>query len=264
MNEDGDKYEVFEFPAILNENTEEEKSIWPEQWALEALQKTRASMHHIMWQWYAQYQQNPTASEAAIIKRDWIQWWKERDPPEIDFIVQAYDTALTTKERSDFTVCQTWGVFKDLKGVDNVILLNSVRDKYEFPELKVMALEQAKEWEPDSVIVEAKASGQPLIDEMRRSGIFVQDFSPGKGQDKIARLNAVADMFASGQVWFPETSWASTVVEEILAFPAGEHDDTVDACTLALMRVRKGGMMRLVTDQADNEPLYRSRRSAFY
>ena len=263
MNEDGDKYEIFEFPAILNENTEEEKSIWPEQWSLEALQKTRASMHHIMWQWYAQYQQNPTASEAAIIKRDWIQWWKETDPPEVDFIVQSYDTALTTKERSDFSVCQTWGVFKDKKGVDNVILLNSVRNKYEFPELKVMALEQAQEWEPDSVIVEAKASGQPLIDEMRRSGIFVQDFSPGKGQDKIARLNAVADMFASGQVWFPETSWASTVVEELLAFPAGEHDDTVDACTLALMRVRKGGMMRLVTDQAE-EPFYRSRRVAYY
>ena len=183
---------------------------------------------------------------------------------QIDFIVQAYDTALTTKERSDFTVCQTWGVFKDSKGVDNVILLNSVRDKYEFPELKVMALEQAKEWEPDSVIVEAKASGQPLIDEMRRSGIFVQDFSPGKGQDKIARMNAVADMFASGQIWFPETAWASTVVEEILAFPSGEHDDCVDACTLALMRVRKGGMMRLVTDKSDDEPFYRSRRPAYY
>lgn len=264
MNEDGDKYEIFEFPAILNEGTPEEKSIWPEQWSLEALQKTRASMHHIMWQWYAQYQQNPTASEAAIIKRDWIKWWKEEKPPEeIEFIVQSYDTALTTKERSDFSVCQTWGVWKDRNGVDNVILLNCVRDKYEFPELKVMALEQAEEWEPDSVIVEAKASGQPLIDEMRRSGIFVQDFSPGKGQDKIARLNAVADMFASGQVWFPETSWASTVVEEILAFPAGEHDDTVDACTLALMRVRKGGMIRLVTDQAE-EPFYQSRRVAYY
>ncbi len=265
MNEDGDKYEVFEFPAILNEGGDDEKSIWPEQWTLEALQKTRASMHHIMWQWYAQYQQNPTASEAAIIKRDWIKWWQHEDPPEgIEFIVQSYDTALTTKERSDFSVCQTWGVWKDSKGVDNVILLNCVRDKYEFPELKVMALEQAKEWEPDSVIVEAKASGQPLIDEMRRSGIFVQDFSPGKGQDKIARLNAVADMFASGQVWFPETPWASQVVEEILAFPAGEHDDTVDACTLALMRIRKGGMIRLVSDQADNEPYFRSRRPAFY
>lgn len=265
MNEGGDKYETFEFPAILNENTENEKSIWPEQWSLESLQQTRASMHHIMWQWYAQYQQNPTAAEAAIIKRDWIRWWEKDDPPRIDFIVQAFDTALTTKERSDYSVCHTWGVFENEDdGTQNVILLNKVKGKYEFPELKAMAHEQYKVWEPDSVIVEAKASGQPLIDEMRRSGIFVQDFSPGKGQDKIARLNAVADMFASGHVWFPETAWASATVEEILAFPAGEHDDEVDTMTLALMRIRKGGLLRLSSDHEDNEPYYAGRRQAYY
>jgi predicted phage terminase large subunit-like protein len=265
QNEGGDKYEAFEFPAILHEGTEDEKSIWPEQWSLEALQKTRASMHHIMWQWYAQYQQNPTASEAAIIKREWIKWWTKDTPPPCDFLVQAYDTALTTKDRSDFSVCHTWGVFvNEQDNSTNVILLNKVKGKYEFPELKAMAHEQYEEWEPDSVIVEAKASGQPLIDEMRRSGIFVQDFSPGKGQDKIARLNAVTDMFASGQVWFPETAWASQTVEEILAFPAGEHDDEVDTMTLALMRVRKGGLLRLTTDKEDNEVFQRARRAAYY
>lgn len=265
MNEGGDNYEAFEFPAILNEGTDKEKSIWPEQWTLESLQQTRASMHHIMWQWYAQYQQNPTAAEAAIIKRDWIKWWTREDPPTIDFIVQSFDTALTTKQRSDFSVCHTWGTFtNEDDGTQNVILLNKVKGKYEFPELKVMAHEQFEEWKPDSVIVEAKASGQPLIDEMRRSGIFVQDFSPGKGQDKIARLNAVADMFASGHVWFPETAWASQTVEEILAFPAGEHDDEVDTMTLALQRIRKGGLLRLSTDHEDNEVFQRSRRAAYY
>jgi predicted phage terminase large subunit-like protein len=265
MNEGGDNYEAFEFPAILNEGTPEEKSIWPEQWTLESLQQTRASMHHIMWQWYAQYQQNPTAAEAAIIKRDWIKWWTGETPPQIDFTVQAFDTALTTKQRSDFSVCHTWGVWHNEEdGTQNVILLNKVKGKYEFPELKAMAHEQYADWEPDSVIVEAKASGQPLIDEMRRSGIFVQDFSPGKGQDKIARLNAVADMFASGHVWFPETSWAAQTVEEILAFPAGEHDDEVDTMTLALMRVRKGGLLRLTTDREDNQDFQRPNRAAYY
>ena len=265
MNEGGDDYEAFEFPAILNEGTDREKSIWPEQWTLEALQQTRASMHHIMWQWYAQYQQNPTASEAAIIKREWIRWWVKDSPPPIDFLVQSFDTALTTKQRSDFSVCHTWGVFtNDDDNSTNVILLNKVKGKYEFPELKVMAHEQYNEWQPDSVIVEAKASGQPLIDEMRRSGIFVQDFSPGKGQDKIARLNAVSDLFASGHVWFPETAWAAATVEEILAFPAGEHDDEVDTMTLALARVRNGGLLRIRTDHEDNEAFRPSRRQAYY
>jgi len=265
LNPDGDQYEIFEFPAILGTDDPEspQKSLWPEQWSLESLLRTRASMP--AWQWNAQYMQNPTAADSAIIKREWIRWWQPDAPPKVDFIVQAYDTALTTKTRSDFSVCHTWGVFfHEEDNSTNAILLNRVKGKWEFPELKQMALEQYQEWEPDSVIVEAKASGQPLIDEMRRSGIFVQDFSPGKGQDKIARLNAVADMFSAGHVWFPETSWAQETVEEIIAFPAAEHDDEVDACTLALARVRRGGLLSLRTDYEDNDPVFFRRRGGYY
>ena len=251
VNPDADQYEVFEFPAILTNDKGEEKSLWPEQWSLESLQRTRASM--APWMWNANYMQNPTARDSAIIKKDWIQWWESDTPPSCDFIVQAWDTALTTKDRSDYSVCHTWGVFYDEEsGLQNAILLNASKGKYEFPELKAKAHEEYEEWEPDSVIIEAKASGQPLIDEMRRSGIFVQDFSPGKGQDKIARLNSVADMFAAGQVWFPRRRWAEATVDEILTFPSGEHDDEVDATTLALARIRKGGLLPLHTDRKDD------------
>jgi predicted phage terminase large subunit-like protein len=278
LNEEGDQYEVFEFPAIIelpnplanmaNEDFDPDappllqKSLWPEQWSLESLLRTKASMP--AWQWNAQYQQNPTAQESAIIKKDAIKWWPHEDPPQVDFIVQAYDTALTTKTRSDYSSCQTWGVWKNEDGMDNVILLNRVKGKWEFPELKQMALQQAELWLPDSIIVEAKASGQPLIDEMRRSGLFVQDYSPGKGQDKIARMNSISDMFASGQVWFPETRWATEVVDEILAFPSGEHDDDVDTMTLALIRIRKGGLLKLTSDQNDMDDFQPVRQRAYY
>lgn len=260
---DADQYEVFEFPAILNEGTPEQKSLWPEQWSLESLLRTKASM--ALWQWNAQYQQSPTAAESAIIKRDWIKWWPKEDPPQVEFIIQSWDTALTTKERSDWSVCQTWGVWEnEADGSSNLILLNCAKGKWEFPDLKAEAHDQYAQWQPDSVIIEAKASGQPLIDEMRRSGIFVQDFSPGKGNDKIARLNAVADMFASGHVWFPETPWAQSVVEELLAFPVGEHDDQVDSLTLALRRARTGGLLRLSSDYEDNEDFQITRRKGAY
>jgi predicted phage terminase large subunit-like protein len=240
QNTGGDKYEYFAFPAILNADnppdhpTDPPKSLWPGQWTLEALLRTKASMP--LWQWNAQYMQDPTAQESAIIKRDWIKWWEKPEPPAVDFIVQGWDTALTTKTRSDWSACLTFGVWTNEDNVTNVILLNSVKGKWEFPDLKVKAHDQYRVWQPDSVIIEAKASGQPLIDEMRRSGIFVQDFSPGKGQDKIARLNAVSDMFSAGHIWFPRTRWAEEVVEELLSFPTGVHDDLCfTAGTMILM-----------------------------
>jgi predicted phage terminase large subunit-like protein len=278
LNPDADQFEVFEFPAVLDvsnpmANPESpdyapdqplviQKSLWPEQWTLESLLRTKASMP--AWQWNAQYMQNPTAQESAIIKKSDIMWWPKEDPPKVDFTVQGWDTALTTKQRSDYSVCQTWGVWTTEEGVNNAILLNRVKGKYEFPELKRMALEQEKEWTPDSLIIETKASGQPLVDELRRSGIFVQEFSPGKGQDKIARVNAISDMFASHQVWFPETRWATEVVDEILAFPSGVNDDEVDTMTLCLMRIRQGGLLRLNSDSDEDDSIYSMPRKAAY
>jgi predicted phage terminase large subunit-like protein len=139
----------------------------------------------------------------------------------------------------------------------NIILLNSFKARMEFPELKMRAKEQYEEWEPDSLIVEAKASGSPLIFELRAMGIPVQDFTPSKGNDKISRLNSIADIFASGRVWVPETRWAEELVEEVASFPSGEHDDLVDSMTGAIMRFRKGGFLQLDTDYEEEYDSYK-------
>ena len=113
----------------------------------------------------------------------------------------------------------------------NIILLNAYRDRVEFPDLKQWVLEDYKEWDPDSIIIEKKASGAPLIYELRSMGIPVQEFTPTRGNDKISRLNAVADIFASGRVWAPPARWAEEVIDEVAEFPAGSHDDNVDIVT---------------------------------
>ena len=146
----------------------------------------------------------------------------------------------------------------------NIILLNAFRERMEFPRLKQEAIDQYKEWQPDSVIIEKKASGAPLIYEMRAMGIPVQEFTPSRGNDKISRLNAVSDLFASGRVWAPNTHWAEEVIDEVASFPSGDHDDYVDSTSLALMRFRKGGYIGTALDEPDDVREFRSHRNRGY
>ena len=133
----------------------------------------------------------------------------------------------------------------------------------EFPQLKERAFQMYREWEPDACIVEAKASGAPLIFEMRRMGVPVQEYTPTRGNDKISRVNAISDLFASGKVWCPRKRWAEEVVEELAAFPNSDHDDLVDSTTQALLRFRKGGFIPLPSDERD-EPREFRRKVAYY
>jgi len=252
-NPDADQWEVVEFPAILPSG----KPIWPEFWSLAELEATKATIHPRFWA--AQYQQEPTSSESAIIKKEWWQIWEHEDPPDCQYVIQSWDTAFTKTERSDYSACTTWGVFytdgevevngrKREATVPNIILLDSFKEKMEFPELKEVAFKHYKAFNPDTLIVEAKASGQPLIAELRQMGIPVGEFTPSRGNDKIARVNAVSDLFSSGVVWCPDTRWAYELVEEAADFPNGEHDDLVDSMTQALLRYRQGGFVRLPSD----------------
>ena len=257
--EEADQWEVVEFPAILNE-----KPLWPEFWDINELLAKKASMDVRYWQ--AQYMQQPTSEEGALLKREWWQVWEAENPPPCEHIIMSLDTAQEKSNRSDYNALLTWGVFfnEETKNY-NIILLNCIRERLEFPELKQMVFEQYKEWNPDTFIVEKKSNGAALYQEMRRMGVPVSEFTPGKGQDKISRVNAVSDLFSSGIVWVPDRRWAWEVVEECNDFPSGSHDDMVDATTLALLRFRQGGFIRLPTDEPEPTKWFKShRRESYY
>tara|TARA_X000001388_G_scaffold48054_2_gene34415 strand:+ start:456 stop:1964 length:1509 start_codon:yes stop_codon:yes gene_type:complete len=250
-----DDWEIIELPAIMPSGD----PLWPEFWPLDQLEALKAELP--VSKWSAQYQQDPTSEEGALIKREWWQEWEKDNPPACEAIIQSWDTAFLKTQRADYSACTTWGVFQhpnesgDLQ--PNLILLDAYKEKLEFPELKRAAYDKYWEFEPDQMIVEAKASGSPLIFELRAMGIPVTEFTPSRGQDKIARVNAVSDLFASGVIWCPPTRWADEVIEECAAFPAGDNDDLVDSTTQALLRFRQGGWIRSTMDEWDDEPKYR-------
>jgi len=259
IDKDGEHWEVINFPAILPSGN----PLWPEFWSLAELEALQLELPTPKWN--AQYQQSPTSEEGAIVKREWWKEWKEDNPPRCEFIIQSWDTAFTKSERSDYSACTTWGVFylNENENDPNVILLDAFKKRMEFPELKEKAFNHYKEWEPDAFIVEAKASGAPLIFELRAMGIPVSEFTPSRGNDKMVRINSVSDLFASGKVWAPATRWADELIEEMAAFPNSDHDDLVDSSTQALIRFRKGGFLRLQTDEED-EPRSFRRKISYY
>jgi predicted phage terminase large subunit-like protein len=258
----GDSWEVIEFPAIMPSGT----PLWPEFWSRDELQVLKQELPNS--KWMAQYQQNPTSESSAIVKREWWKTWEEEEPPECDYILMSWDTAFEKNNRADYSALTTWGVFykPDENGVEqaNIMLLNAFRERMEFPKLKKVAIEQYDSWQPDALIVEKKASGAPLIYEMRAMGIPVQEFTPTRGNDKITRLNSVSDLFASGMVWAPNRPWAKEVIDEVASFPSGEHDDYVDSTSMALMRFRRGGFIRLPSDEKDEIQYFKQRRGGYY
>jgi predicted phage terminase large subunit-like protein len=259
IERDGEEWEIIDFPAILPSGN----PLWPEFWPLVELEALRNELP--LSKWNAQYMQQPTSESGAIVKREWWKEWEDEDPPRCEFVIQSWDTAFTKNERSDYSACTTWGVFYLNENPDDahVILLDAFKRRMEFPELKEVAYKHYMEYEPDAFIVEAKASGAPLIYELRNMGIPVQEFTPTRGNDKIARINAVSDLFASGKVWAPRTRWAEEVIEEMAAFPNSDHDDLVDSSTQALIRFRKGGFIKLESDEKDEIVSFR-RKAAYY
>ena len=253
-----DQWHVVEFPAIMPSG----EPVWPEYWKLEDLESVKASIP--LSKWNAQYMQNPTSEEGALIKREWWKPWEADELPPLEHVIQSYDTAFMKKQTADYSAITTWGVFRPNEdSPPNLILVDAVKARYEFPELRRVALEQYGYWNPETVIIESKASGLPLTYELRKMGIPVINFTPSKGNDKHTRVNAVSPMFESGLIWAPkEMEFAQEVIEECAAFPYGDHDDLVDSMTQALMRFRQGGLISHPEDYID-EPVEPKQRTYY-
>jgi predicted phage terminase large subunit-like protein len=253
-----DKWEVIEFPAILPSG----KPVWPEYWKLEELEGVKASLS--LQKWNAQWMQNPTSEEGAIIKREWWRKWERDFIPPLQHVIQSYDTAFMKKESADYSAITTWGVFYNNEDSGpQLILLDAVKDRFEFPELRRIAYQQYQYWQPETVLIEAKASGLPLTYELRKMGIPVINYTPSKGNDKHTRVNSVAPLFEAGQIWAPvDKEFAQEVIEECAAFPYGDHDDLVDSMTQAVMRFRQGGFVDHPEDYKD-EPIIRNNKTYY-
>jgi len=253
-----DNWEVVEFPAIFPDT---DNVLWPEYWKKEELEAVKSSIP--VAKWNAQYLQNPTAEEGAIIKREWWNIWENDDPPHVSYIIQSYDTAYSKSERADFSAITTWGVFEPVEGEgEAIILLDAERGRWDFPELKDNAYRLYKEYDPDMILIEQKATGTPLTHELRRMGIPVTPFTPSRGADKFTRMNSCAPVFESGMVWRPDTRFADEVVEECAAFPNGENDDLADSMTQAILRFRQGGFIVTPSDYEEDE-YYRDKREYY-
>jgi len=253
-----DQWEVVELPAIFEDSG---NVLWPEFWKKEELDAVKASIP--VSKWNAQYQQNPTSEEGAIIKREWWQLWEAEDPPACHYVIQSYDTAFSKKETADYSAITTWGVFSPQEGMgDAIILLDAQKGRWDFPELKAVAQEQYVEFSPDMVLIESQASGTPLTHELRAMGIPVVNYRPSRGNDKMTRVHAASPVFEAGMVWAPDRIFADEVIEECAAFPFAPHDDYVDTTTQAILRFRQGNFINLYSDE-DEEEVYRDRR-AYY
>lgn len=255
-----DQWEVVEFPAIMPES---DTPLWPEFWKKEELLSVKASLP--ISKWNSQWMQNPTAEAGSIVKREWWRRWEYDHVPAYDYVIQSYDTAFSKKETADYSAITTWAIFTPPESdAEQIILLDAKRVRLDFPELKRLAYDEYKYWEPDCVLIEAKASGTPLTQELRRMGIPVTSYTPSRGQDKIARMNSVAPIFESGMVWAPDEVFADEVIEEMASFPFGEHDDYCDSSTMALMRFRQGGFLALDNDYPEEAEFLRRDRQVYY
>lgn len=239
-------WDVLSLPAIAETTgadwRKEGEALWPERYTIRDLERIRLTTGGA--NWAALYQQRPAAIEGAIFKREW--WKFFTVAPEFKRVVQFWDTAFKSGTENDYSVCTTWGETET-----GYYLLDLWRERIEFPELKRTAILLADTWRPASVLVEDKASGQSLVQELQReTRLPVLPWKVDK--DKVARATAVTPLVEAGRVFLPDRApWLLAYIDELSSFPTAPHDDQVDSTTGALAYLTQGGLgwMRYFEDQ---------------
>ena len=239
--------------------TKEGELLWPERVDEKTLENLEASLGT-----YAsagQLQQRPMPKGGGILKAKWWVPWDKEELPNIEYVIQSYDTAFSTKDKSSYSARTTWGVFRE-DGQVNAIVIEMWYDRVTYPELRKLAQESYEEWQPDAVLIEKKASGQSLLQDLRMAGVPVLAYNPDR--DKEARAHASSALLEDGRIYFPsDKKWAKNLIDICAAFPAGDNDDIVDTCTQAWLRLRKGWFITHSTDY-DEENEQPQKRMTFY
>ena len=273
-------WEVIRIPAWVDDSSSKilnlpvGESYFPEWKPKEILENDEAEIrrHNGSRYWESLYMQNPVPDEGGILKKSWFRIWDEEEPPQCDFIIQTMDTAFSTRTTADYSVIQTWGIFvtteTDSEGVErdigNLILLGNVRGRFEYPELRSNAQDAFDEHDPDIIIIEKKASGQSLIQDLRRAGLPILEYTPDR--DKVARAYAASPLVESGRVWLPNKLWAQTLFDEAVSFPNAAHDDQVDAMVMAIHYMKDSWHLQHPHDPyySDNDNTYKKNKATYW
>lgn len=251
-------YSVIKNKIYEDPRTEEGELLCSERWSQEVVNDFKSQLGE--YGYAGQYQQRPTPQSGGIIKKSWFKWWKHSHLPKIDFTLQSHDTALTDKDTSSYYACTTWGVFRDENGLENVILLSMWRDRVSYPVARDMIKRLYKDYRDtgkehninftgtrvDMCIIEAKASGDPLIQDLLTGGIRAIGFNPTPYGDKVKRVNLITHLIESGMVWVRTapphyehlTASADIFVESVASFKPGESNDLVDSMTQGLQKLK--------------------------
>lgn len=254
----------------------EGETICKKRWTPEVIQNAKDTLGSR--QFAGQCQQRPASVEGDLFKKSWFKWWKHTTPPEIEFTIQSWDTALTANSTSAYSACTTWGIFRDHNYVENIILLSIWKDRLEYPELRKMVKRLYFDYRDndkirnpkfqgrpiDMCLIEAKASGDPLIQDLIAAGIRAIPFNPNRYKDndrksggKSQRASLVAPLIEGGLVWLPAQPpnydrllpFADTFLETVITFPSPESNDIVDTMTQAFLKLKDGRYIQNLRDE---------------